>query len=173
MRVKYISIPIDADKCILFCLEFFQKFGFRLSQILIQLFPLLRIFAAFIFSVFFQHPTVILFLLLFCPFQQCAECFVFFFQAAGFTRFYQFQTFLCTSYNACERKRYHSRPVNRQNQQRVQFMMELIHLWIVIFVVIKLRMIVCLHKASAGKIIYHRRNSGDRHRKIIGPCLDW
>ena len=31
---------------------------------------------------------------------------------------------------------------------------------------------MCLHKTSAGKIIYHGRDSCDRHRKVIGPGFD-
>ena len=50
--------------------------------------------------------------------------------------------------------------------------MQTIYLFIIKLIVIKLRMIVGLHKASAGEIIYHGRYACDRHGKIIRPGLD-
>ena len=51
-------------------------------------------------------------------------------------------------------------------------MMQTVYLFIIKLIVIKLRMVVGLHKASAGEIIYHGRYTCDRHGKIIRPGLD-
>ena len=51
-------------------------------------------------------------------------------------------------------------------------MMKPVDLLIVKGIVIKLRVIVSLHKASARKIVDHGRDAGNGHGKVIGPGLD-
>ena len=62
--------------------------------------------------------------------------------------------------------------IDCHQQQTEELVVHPVDIFIVIVVVVKLRMIIGLHKASAGKIIYHGRNAGDGDGKVIGPGLD-
>ena len=51
-------------------------------------------------------------------------------------------------------------------------MVEAVHVLVVVGVVVELGMVVGLHKAAAGEIVYHGGNARDGDRKIVRPCFN-
>ena len=43
---------------------------------------------------------------------------------------------------------------------------------IIILVIVKLGVVVGFHELCAAELVHHGWDPGDRHRKVVRPCLD-
>ena len=62
--------------------------------------------------------------------------------------------------------------IQLQQKSCIEFMVKPVDIFLINLFIIILRMIMCLHKRTGTEIIHRWRDSRNRHREIIRPCLN-